>query len=209
MRSKSRKWFDGVSDFLRHSEFTIGFLTGAALDEDILRLAKRDYSPGEFKKLKRLFECYYTNLPPTEDFEEEKSGIFRDLVPKLRSCLSFVETAVSFGRVRGDIDLALISEDNVSESKLIETVKDSRLPSKYPLVDWDTLLIFRCKDGTDFGNRLLKLKGFVCDGKIPMFVYEGIGETIENAKLLWGNGDELRRAKEYFSSLDTSGKIKL
>ena len=198
MKPESRRWFDLAYEVTRGVPFA--FVTGHVCDEFIRRYFGRDTPYGELERLKHVSRHYARKLPPEEDFEEEKARILETLTPELRRRLPFVDTAVYFGTVRGDIDIGLISREGIPDEWLFGAIppKDSVVKG-YPIVDWGAVEHFKSASGGELAlkirdSRLVHLGAT----ELPPEEHEYVKGVVYGAQVLWGDEVELEAMKAAF-----------
>jgi len=188
MQAKSRMWFDDVYSLAKELP-TFAVFTNVIRYKDVKKMFKNCKVNAQKKDIEfftDMFARLYRHLPSEEDFMEEKQRILEELTPKLKERLGWVETVVSFGKHQGDVDLCLISPSGLSEKKLYETLpRDDPLLSKYPIVDWDTLLNFQCKNGEEFAEKIIS------NSKWKRYDRNRVRQNLYSARLMWGNGQEI------------------
>jgi len=190
MQAKSREWFDDVYSLAKDFP-TFAVFTNEVKYEDMLKMLKNyNYKTKRIEEdarfLTDMFARLYKHIPSEEDFMEEKTRILEELTPKLKEKIGWVETVVSFGKIKGDIDLCLISPSGISEEKLFKTLpRNDPILSEYPLVDFGTLLYFKCKNGEEFADRIIK------NSENLKYDKERLKQNLYSARLMWGNGQEI------------------
>jgi hypothetical protein len=202
MDEKSRQWFDDVYSLMEGLPSFAIFTNKVRYEhvEELFKNYKVTVAKDEIKHFEEIFDILYKHLPPEQDFIEEKARIMSVLTPKLKEKIGWVETAVSFGKFRGDIDLCLISPYEIQTEKLFEALprKDPIL-SEYPIVDWDTLLYFQCKNGQEFADKIIK------SAQDEKYCPERIKQNLCSAKLMWGNEKEIDLMKSRLEQFLQSG----
>jgi len=188
MDNKSRQWFDDVYGLMENLPSFAIFTNRVKYwhVEELFKNYKVNPTKDDLKYFEGLFALLYKHLPPEQDFIEEKTRILGELAPKLKEKIGWVETAVSFGKFRGDIDLCLISPYEIQTEKLFEALpKKDPILSEYPIVDWDTLLYFQCRNGEEFADKIIK------SAQDEKYCPERIKQNLYSVKLMWGNEKEI------------------
>jgi len=202
MRPESRTWFDSAYQNTR-GRLHFGLATGEVYDADLRRIAGCRVTEEELCRLKGIFRQLYERPPPEEDFLEERQAVLAGLVPKLRRRLPSAEAAVQFGRVTGDIDIGLISPCVISDGELYAAIPPgSDMVLAYPMVDWDALYWFRAGSGRELAEKIAasRLLSRGCETLDP-WEQAYVIATLDTAKLLWGNPEELSAMKAHKEDL--------
>ncbi len=198
MRPESRRWFDLAYRVTKGVPFA--FVTGRCCDRFIRRYFGNDTPYGELERLKCVSRHYAAKMPPEEDFKEEKARILETLAPELRRRLPFVDTAVSFGTVRGDIDIGLISREGIPDERLFGAIPPrDPLVKGYPIVDWGTVEHFRSASGGDLASKIRGSRmNHLGVTELPPEEHEYVGGVVYSAQVLWGDETELESMKAAF-----------
>jgi len=203
MDKESRDWFDNAYDFTR-GLFPFGILIGYVSIEDMKRIChKFDMNDEELKKVRYIASQFYKKMPPEEDFQEEKENILNTFVPELREKLDFVRSVIIFGRIKGDIDIGLISSYGIPDDQLFGAIQPGcEFVKKYPIVDWDSIIYFKSRSGGELASRIIDYR-LIHDStkKMSHEQLQYIENTIYNAKLIWGDMKELDEMKKTFEEI--------
>jgi hypothetical protein len=208
MNTESRKWFDRAYEFTR-GVFPFGIVTGEFEEECIKRITRNSLSDEELSLVKTAAHTLYEILPTEEDFQEEKESILNRLVPELKKKFYFVDTAVMFGRVRGDIDIGLISRCREFDKKLLVAIyPNCDIIKKYPIVDWDALYWFKSRNGKELTSKIIKSRLMSNNtNELSIGEMQYVRDTVYNARLLWGNKGELSSMKSYIQQMNNMDEI--
>ena len=196
MNDSSRRWFDYAYRFIG-GNFPFCILTGI-LPIETYKEIKGSWPEEVLREVKERAEIFYSKLPSEKDFLEEKGRIYPDLRRDLKALLPSIETSITFGSVKGDIDVGFISSQTISEDILEGLIYGGAdIVKKYPIVDWDGCFKFRARDGHELASQI---EGSRLDStKVlkPEELSEDemlyIADTILNARLLFGNSGELEK----------------
>ncbi len=198
MKPESREWFDVAYKVTRGVPF--GFVTGHVCDRFIRMYFGNDTPYGMVERLKHISRHFAEKMPPEEDFEEEKTRVLGTLAPELRRKLPFVDTAVYFGTVRGDIDIGLISREGIPDEQLFGAIppKDPVVKG-YPIVDWGAVDRFRSASGGELATKIRDSRlAHLGVTELPPEEHEYVKGVVYGAKLLWGDEVELEAMRLAF-----------
>ncbi len=210
MSPEARRWFDSVYDGIRGTGFVhpFGNFTNEVTDEEI----RMQYGisgvtlPGKrLEYLRDVFRRFRESRPSPEEFAEEKEEILRRAAPEMQRIFCFADSAVSFGRLVGDIDIGLLSSHGISDDEIIYSIRQGagrRLIEKYPIIDEATLYTFRSKNGEELASKIRNTRHIMSGFRelsLPHYSY--ICETISGARLIYGNENELESMKAYGKKL--------
>jgi len=199
MNQESREWFDKAYEFTG-GMFPFGILTGYVDVKDMRRICQKfTMTEEEFNKIRYIANQFYKKIPSKEDFNEEKKNILKTFIPEIREKLNFVESAIHFGRIQGDIDIGLISSYGISDDQIFCTIQPGcEFVKKYPIVDWDSLVYFKSRNGNELASRINNSR-LISENtkKMNRKQFEYIENTIYNARLLWGDIKELDEMKKH------------
>ncbi|VVB75038.1 Uncharacterised protein [Candidatus Tiddalikarchaeum anstoanum] len=196
MNDNARTWFDSAYSLLGEFSIPFGFITSKYKRSDLKQLV---CGRSDVKLVEKEINYFKKSMPKEQDFLEEKERLLNYLVPDLSKALIFVNTAFYFGSVRGDIDIGLINP-GITDENLDNNLIGLR--SKYPLVDWNCLYHFKSETGKEFVNKLAYeiIDKCILVGADNLIIDSFVRPYILNAKLLWGNPEELEFMKNYVSS---------
>jgi len=192
MNKKSRKWFDLAYE---HSggKIPFCFFTKEILNTWLEHFFGRNDSEF-FSDLIKRNKRFVETMPSEKEFLEEKRRVLKSAIPHLRNYLPFIDTAITFGSIRGDIDIGLIKYGNFSKEQNMKILyPGERLMAKYPLIDWNSLPVFSSASGNGLTLKIITSR---CDdvskSKLLSKVEKDyIKETISRASILWGDKREL------------------
>lgn len=198
----SRRWFDNAYNFTG-GVFPFDMVCEKYTEEDLMRYTRYSLGEGAIKRIINIASNFLEKLPSEEDFQEEKEAILERLVPNLQRKLYYVDTAVMFGRVRGDIDIGLISPNGIQEDELSNVIyTECDIAIFYPILDCDGLYFFRSKNGAELAKKIIKSRLIAGDientENLDSGEWEYIKDTIHKARLLWGDENELCLMKSFF-----------
>ena len=190
MNSKSREWFDLAYSFVQGT-LPFGFLTGPVDSSGILRILP-SASSLEAKEMAQKCSAFYALLPSEEDFQEEKARIRKEIAQDLRELFPRAPTALEWGRLRGDLDVGLISDYYDSEEICGILRSNREFRRRYPLLDSDSLVYFVSSTGKEIACKLresrFESEETLCLNDLQI---RYLSDTIQGARLLWGNPNEL------------------
>ena len=194
MSGEAREWFDRAYA-LTGGFFPFGVVTNGTLedlgDESIRKITGYRIDDYTLRKFRQECAALHTSMPSEDDFREEKGKVLETLLPELREKLHFIGTAVIFGRVMGDIDIALIDPNTANWELLFDAV-DREMVQRYPIVDWNSMCELMSKNGEDFVGKLAYVRQLANKSKsLPPREIDYIRQTVETAGILWGNPVEL------------------
>jgi hypothetical protein len=201
MLQESRKWFDSAYKFTE-GILPFGYVTGEFQEDNLKRLARNQLDSNELIKLGEWIRSFHKNLPPKEDFKEEKEAVLSYLVPDLKKKLYFVDAAILFGRIVGDIDIGLIDYDCHDKEFSEAVYLGCEIVKKYPIVDWDALYFFKSKNGKELASKILSSRLLPNQTRLDNGELEYVKQTVYTARLLWGNENELASMKNYIEGFD-------
>ncbi|MEI6732187.1 MAG: hypothetical protein WCK90_05940 [archaeon] len=201
MRSESRKWFDCAYE-QTHGWLPFGIFTGKVDRRDLEMIDGGVMSTSQLDELEKIIAVYHSKMPPVEDFREEKERIYPMFTEDLKRVLPFVETAVSFGSVQGDIDLGLICSEELSDGSLREAIVQSDMPSKYRIVDWDTTVYFKSYDGGELVRKIAQSRRDARGSEVlPDYERLYIDSTVNRSRILYGCESRLEEMKKELEKL--------
>jgi hypothetical protein len=204
MDIKNRIWFDKVYDFTQRGfpsngnillveTLPFGLFTGPLTKEDIKCFSNLGLDNKTLKEAKK----FYKNLPQARDFLEEKERLYPQIKEYFQRLMPFVDTAITFGRIRGDIDIALISKDGTQREDLERAVEKNQLTTLFPIIDWNGLYWFYSTNGLEVYNKMIQSQQMIKE-KLFKSLKENVEKPIEGARLLYGNEEELSRMNSPF-----------
>ncbi len=204
MNSKSREWFDLAYSFVQGT-LPFGFLTGPVDSSGILRILP-GASSSEAREIAQRCSAFYALLPSEEDFQEEKTRIGKEIIRGLIELFPKAHTAVEWGRLRGDLDIGLIS-DHYNSEEIRRILRSSReFRRRYSLLDFDSLVYFVSSTGKEIARKLresrFESEETRCLNDLQM---RYLSHTLQRTQLLWGNPNELAGMRQTLTEFSGNG----
>jgi len=198
MKKKFRTWFDDAYNFT-HGVLPFWTVTAPLNKRDIYSLIQLGLDNELLKKILEEVKKFYRHLPTTGAFLEEKERLYPQIVGQFQRFMPFVDSAITFGRIRGDIDIALISKRGISPTDLEKTIKENQLTNLFPIVDWNGIFWFYSTGGLEVYNRIFESRLIINNTIDYKDVKENIEASVENARLLYGDIEELKKMQSPFN----------
>jgi len=187
MDQASREWFDAAYSFSR-GMLPFSFLTFHMSIEDLCIFWPKGLTLEDAQKISKELNHFVDNLPSEKYFLEEKRRVKKELMSILREALPNVHTAICFGTLRDDLDIALISNKKVSKNIIIKLAR--QYAPLFPIVDWQGMMFFQVANGTAFVDKLIESRHLAipnCPNKLSRKELKYMSQVVLGAELFWGN----------------------
>lgn len=195
MNYNSQRWFKDAYDLVKDI-FPFGYLTGLVTPEDVLRLYPT-ITPEKAGILVNHLSKFFKTLPSKKDFIEEKGKVTKKLIPNLKKLFPYVDSAISFGTLRGDLDIGLISNEYNSQGISNILLQNKTILREFPILDLEALDYFVSKNGKSLAEKIIETRKIIHG---PTLSYEEINyiySTFNSARLLFGKENHLNEIKNY------------
>ena len=195
----SKQWFEKAYS-LTQGVLPFGYVTGEITIEEVSSLFP-EFSPKEVKNIVLSSYKLHSRLPKEEDFIEEKERVITNINPLFIDLFPYADSAVTFGAIRGDLDIGLISRKYTP--RLIANILNENisLMEKFPIVDWNALYFFVSPNGRSLAEKIIQTREIILGKERLPLEKNYIKFTFNSSRLLWGDEEVIKPIKNYDLSL--------